>query len=306
MVFQLHKNPVLRRELQKRAISIFGAISTVIWLLVMLLVLASVYFATKESTENFGTTELASLGRAGKELFEWILFFMLLFVLFIVPGVTSSTITGERERQTLIPLQLTLLSPAEIIVGKLTAALAFLALLMVTTAPLLSVSFLLGGVGILDVLVGLLMVLFTGLVLGSFGMLCSSFFKSTVAATVATYAISLAFFVGLWFMFALFAIFFLGDDGDIPVQFLAFNPLTGVADALPADADPYNSSSPFGAMQGLIYELQEGYYSSGPNSSPSGERSWVWQLYVLMGAGWLALNTWVSTKAISVPAERER
>lgn len=300
MLLQLHKNPVLRRELQKRAASIFAALSTVIWLLVMVLVLTAVYFSAKADDRRFSASELENLGQTGRSLFEWILFFMLLFVLFIVPGVTSSTITGERERQTLVPLQLTLLSPSEIVVGKLSAALAFLALLMVATAPLMSVSFLLGGVGLLDVLIGLSVVLFTGLVLGSFGMLCSSFFNSTVAATVATYAISLVFFVGAWLFLALLAIFF--QDGDPPVQFLGLNPVTGVADALPSNVDQYGSGSsgPFSAMQEAIFDIQNSY------ESPSEDRSWVWQIYVVAGSALLWLNTRLATMAVSVPAERDR
>ena len=91
--------------------------------------------------------EFAAVGRS---IFEWLVFFMLLLVLFLVPGLTSGAIAGERERQTLVPLQVTLLRPWQIVVGKLGASFAFLALLVVATAPLLVVAYLIGGVTIAD------------------------------------------------------------------------------------------------------------------------------------------------------------
>ena len=52
---------------------------------------------------------------------------MVVLVLFFVPGLAAGAIAGERERQTLATLQVTLLRPRSILVGKIAAALAYLA-----------------------------------------------------------------------------------------------------------------------------------------------------------------------------------
>src|SRR5690606_33800664 len=96
---------------------------------------------------------------------EMVVLFMLLLVLFLVPGFTSGAIAGERERQTLVPMQVTLLRPWQIVLGKVGASFAFLALLVVAAAPFLGVAYLVGGVTVDAVLKGVGVVLFTGLVL---------------------------------------------------------------------------------------------------------------------------------------------
>ena len=106
-------------------------------------------------------------------------------------------------------------------------ALAFLVLLIVAALPLLAVSFLVGGLTLLDVVRGLSMLLFTGMVLGSICVWISSRVRSTTAATVLAY--------GLSFMFAVLSFFGLiawaitdgvrgNDEVNPPAQLLAVNP----------------------------------------------------------------------------------
>src|SRR5205085_6000411 len=99
----------------------------------------------------FGVSQAQAASSAGRSIYHWLLFVMLALICFIVPGLTAGAIAGERERQTLIPLQITLLSPRSIVFGKLLASLAFVVLLVVAALPFLSVSFLLGGVAASEV-----------------------------------------------------------------------------------------------------------------------------------------------------------
>ncbi|MGH3370680.1 MAG: ABC transporter permease, partial [Nocardioidaceae bacterium] len=77
------------------------------------------------NNDPFVPPQPTQFARVGREVFEWLIFFMMLLVLFLVPGYTSGAIAGERERQTLVPLQVTLLKPWQIVIGKLGASVAF-------------------------------------------------------------------------------------------------------------------------------------------------------------------------------------
>ncbi|NNK90968.1 MAG: ABC transporter permease, partial [Acidimicrobiia bacterium] len=232
----IRTNPVLRRELIERVQGVRVVVMVTVWLALLTGILLLAYQGTVGINEAAGI-EVASLGRVGRELYEWVLFGMLILVLFLVPAVTAGSVTGERERQTLVPLQMTLMRPVDIIVGKLAAALAFLVLLVVVAMPLLAASILVGGVGLFDVIRGLAMVLFTGLVLGAVGVLFSSLLRRTTGATVLTYAVALVFALGSFVGLAAWAIAdaTTGFDDQVnpPAHLMVVNPFAAVADALP-------------------------------------------------------------------------
>jgi ABC-type transport system involved in multi-copper enzyme maturation permease subunit len=160
-----------------------------IYLLVLAIVVWLSYQAKTGTTDLFNppaATETASVGRA---MFQWVVFFLTLLVFFIVPALTAGTIAGERERQTLVPLQVTLLRPRSIVLGKLAAAIAFLVLLLVASMPLLTVAYVIGGVTIAQVVAAVGAVLGIGLVLATLSLACSAFFSRVQTATVAAYAV---------------------------------------------------------------------------------------------------------------------
>jgi ABC-type transport system involved in multi-copper enzyme maturation permease subunit len=272
-------NPVLARELRIR---LRGGRA---WLLltVYLVLLGGICFLVYEAEsgtadrnpfDQFGgfappsPTEFATVGRS---IFEWLVFFMLLLVLFLVPGLTSGAIAGERERQTLVPLQVTLLRPWQIVVGKLGASFAYLGLLVVATAPLLSIAYLIGGVTIASVLQGLGIVLFTGLAVTCVTLLASSMFRRVQAATVAAYTLVLLLTFGTFV--AWWAVKILdesrGDDaGNPPPWVLAANPLFAAADVLAeediADLGGGGVSSPFEPLEDVLLQSEhEGFTDGG-------------------------------------------
>jgi ABC-2 type transport system permease protein len=261
-------NPVLARELRIRLRSGRS------WLLLTayLLVLAMICFlAFKGGSSNIdgdpfaapSPTRFASIGRS---VFEWLVLFMLLLVLFLVPGFTSGAIAGERERQTLVPMQLTLLRPWQILTGKLGASFAFLGLLVVATTPLLGVAYLIGGLTIRTVLEGVAVVLFTGIVLAALTLFCSTVLRRVQAATVAAYGIVLMLVVGtfvLWVSAGVVDSSRGSDTRNPPAVLLALNPLFLAADVFSDDPRASDSgiSFPFQAMEEALAE------SSGPGGS---------------------------------------
>jgi ABC-type transport system involved in multi-copper enzyme maturation permease subunit len=117
-------------------------------------------------------------------------------VLFTVPALTSSSISSEREKQTLDILLTTKLSPIQIILGKLASSISMIILLAISSLPVLALVFTVGGVTIKDFFEFILLVIVTAIYIGSIGIFFSTFFKKTTAATVTTYGALLFLGIG--------------------------------------------------------------------------------------------------------------
>jgi ABC-type transport system involved in multi-copper enzyme maturation permease subunit len=185
-------NPVLSRELVERMRGTRAMVMLTAYLVVLGVIVVLVYQAkTDPQGDPFGAPIVTRVAAIGQGLFEWVLFFILLLVLFLVPGFTAGAIAGERDRQTLLPLQVTLLRPISILLGKVGASLAFTVLLVVASLPLLAVAYLIGGVTVGDVLKGTGMVLFVAVALACITVACSTFAKRVQTATILAYGIVL-------------------------------------------------------------------------------------------------------------------
>lgn len=254
-VVPLRINPVLRREMVER---MRGGRTFLILTIYLALLSAVLFFSYQVGRENDDPTQAALLGRG---IFEYLLFFMLLLVLFIAPGTAASAIAGERERQTLVPLQVTLMSPQRIILGKIYAAVAFLLLLVVATLPLLSVSYLIGGVTMGEVVGGVLAVLFVGLAVGCLSAAISTFTRRVQGATVLSYAVVLVLLLGtlaVWGAAVMFDNSRGIDAANPPSWLLLPNPVATISGVVGDGVDDGSMSSPFDWIEDQIIESRFG------------------------------------------------
>lgn len=113
----------------------------------------------------------------------------------IVPILTSSSISGEREKQTLDIMLTTPVSPLSIAVGKLGSAMMMVMMYMITSVPIIAIAFVLGGMSWWSLLGLFAMLLYLGIYVGSVGIFCSSVVKKSVAATVLTIVIGVAIMI---------------------------------------------------------------------------------------------------------------
>ena len=243
-------NPVLRRELVERMRGSRTAVVVSAYLLLLSGALYLVYSTTRDARTNPWESAVSQVAGAGRSIFEWLVFFMVLLVLFLVPGVTSGAIAGERERQTLVPLQITLLRPTSILLGKIAASSAFLLLLLVATMPLLAVSYLIGGVTIGQVVTAVAMVAAIGLGLAAVTAGISACVRRVQAATVLAYGITLLLVAGTFLAYEVAAMVDESrgvDAANPPSWILVPNPLAAVADAVGEgwQAGGGSTSSPF-------------------------------------------------------------
>ncbi len=254
-------NPVLARELKQRMRGKLTWLVVTGYLAILALILRFVYLGASQSAGSDFGNPLASAS-VGRSIFHWLLFFMLMLVCFIVPGLTASAISGERERQTLVSLQVTMLRPRSIVLGKLLSSLAFTAFLVLASLPLLSVPFLVGGVSATEVVKGVVMILLTAVVLACLAVACSALLRRTQAATVVAYGLTAALTVGTFIVYG-------GQRAmDGPVDkaspaILALNPFVATADVVQGRAESSSFDSPFTALADLVRPDSFGFATDG-------------------------------------------
>ena len=114
----------------------------------------------------------------------------------MVPVITSGSISGEREKQTLDIMLTAPVSPFSIVLGKLWSAMMVVMMYMIASIPVMSIAFILGGLSWWNLLGLFVMLLYLGIYVGSIGIFCSSFVKKSVAATILTIVIGIGILVG--------------------------------------------------------------------------------------------------------------
>jgi ABC-2 type transport system permease protein len=114
-------------------------------------------------------------------------FFLLGLSLLVVPSLSASAVNGDREHGVLATLQTTLLSPAEIALGKLLASWAASGAFLAIAAPALIVSLVSGGVTISSLLLALLTTALVLAVVCAIGLMFSTVAARTVSSVVLTY-----------------------------------------------------------------------------------------------------------------------
>lgn len=184
-------NPILassalRRMRSVRTIVIIGAYVAVLMALLCL----------GMSTFVFGSTYYIYSMSAGISTYCLLMAAQFALVILVAPAMTAGSIAGERERQTLELLLVTNTGSLSIVFGKLMESFAFLALLIFSGLPVMCLTMLLGGISILQILTDMLFLMVCAFAAACVGILCSSFMKNTVAATIISYVLILLIGLG--------------------------------------------------------------------------------------------------------------
>jgi ABC-2 type transport system permease protein len=201
-------NPLLVKELRGRMRGARAFVVLTVYLLLLGCLTSMVYYAYNASVSGpGGAVDTADLGRT---VFATVVLIELFMVVFITPAFTAGAISGERERQTYELLRTTLLPARRLVLGKLVSALTYMLLLVLSAVPLESLAFVLGGVVLEELLLALVILLVTAFAFAVFGVFFSSLARTTLVATVLTYATALLTTIGLPLLLLIFALV-LGD-----------------------------------------------------------------------------------------------
>jgi len=131
---------VARLELRQRLRATRWLVVLLVWVGVLVGVSALVHAAAVSSGAE---DEVGSL------LFSAVAFLVLGMGLLVVPALTSTSINGDRAAGVLAPLQVTLLSPLDVVLGKLVTAWLCALALLAAAAPVLLWAVLAGGESLL-------------------------------------------------------------------------------------------------------------------------------------------------------------
>lgn len=194
-VLESFEFPLLRRELiqsagRRRTWVLRGVVS-----LVLVSVMLSWYGGVLQRSSLMGAGNLSFLG-AGTQLLAGVVMFDLWAMLLLLPALTCSAISAERERQTLGLVLVSRMTPAGIVFEKFLARLIPMAWLLLLTGPLLGVTYSMGGFSQGAISVALTVLLLAALQISSVAMFWSSLLGSSQGAFWMTYMSLIALAAG--------------------------------------------------------------------------------------------------------------
>jgi ABC-type transport system involved in multi-copper enzyme maturation permease subunit len=160
-----------------------------IWVIIVYILLMGLlgWFFIGRFTDYNSFYNSNGLSDTGVSLYVLLSMVQLLLIVFITPAFTATTVNGEKERQTYDLLLCSRLSAFSLVSGKLVAGLMNALLLIAASVPLFSLVFFFGGVSPGQVLCALVVYLATALVVGTFGLFCSTIFSRPAVSTAIAY-----------------------------------------------------------------------------------------------------------------------
>ncbi len=228
-------SPVVRHELADRFRGNRGGLVVTGYVGVMGLVLVLLYLLVSSLAAQDIGFDQAGVGRF---LFENFIALEFGFMLFVGAGYAAAQVAAERERQTLPLLQVTAMSPMQIVAGKWWAVVAWQALLLVMGMPLAGAASFFGGVGALEVLLGTVHMVLVAAAFSAVAIWISSVVRRTSVAIIVTYAALFVVLVGPLVLAIAEAI----AREDVPTASMYLHPGTGLA-AATLDAHGFPTAS---------------------------------------------------------------
>lgn len=138
-------------------------------------------------TLGVGLAEAQDPSRLGRAAFLAFLFAEAVVVFLVFPAATCTSIIDEQASGTLDLLVTTRLRPGQVVLGKLLAGVVYGLLLVVSTLPLVAITFLYGGVAPWQIALSYAALAIAGVVVASYGLLVSSLSQTTARAVVRTF-----------------------------------------------------------------------------------------------------------------------
>ncbi len=323
-------NPVLARETKerfrgKRAMPWL----LIVWILAIGLIAYLLFVAAREIAQSqFGLGQALASGFMGRFLFESMTILVVTAVVMVVPGLTALSIVGERERQTFHLLQVTQMSPMQLVVGKLTSSIAYFGILVIAVLPIIAMPMIFGGTTLTDVAIALAFISLLAVTLGSISMWMSARAKSSRAAVAMSYVI--AFLIAFLSFAGLGAEYFfaLNDQGRLPEEgvesvFALANPYFGLVSAVEAPLEVGQDrffASPYTPLELHLFARQGagGAVDLGVGIEPgviriedgrqfvNYTRPPLWIYTVVLYTFFTGLSLWRATAIVTAPATRVR
>ena len=194
-------NPVIAKEFRTRMRGTRAYWILLGYTLLLALWVAILYFsfdtaAHSEMAQVPGGAGFRGAQELGRSIYYAVFLIQASMIAMITPAITSGTITIEREQRSYDLLVTTSLRNVDLVRGKLAAAIAFVILLLTASLPLVSLTFLVGGVSPGEIFFCYLLQILSAAVYSAIGIFWSSTLRSTATATVISY-LTVLFLAGI-------------------------------------------------------------------------------------------------------------
>lgn len=221
---RLKINPVLIKEMSQIVRNPKFPIAIGVYLALISLLGVATLTGIFSGAENF-----RSLKNSFIILYKMLLGFAFALLIFMIPVITASSISSEKEGKTLDILLATTIGTYKIVTGKLFSAITRIMLYAFASLPVIGLVFVVGVIDLNSIGQFFVVLFVTSFLIGSFGVLMSVIFTRTATATIVTYSGMLLVLAGTVFAVLLDDVF-LGNriHLDIFDIFLLFNPIATV------------------------------------------------------------------------------
>lgn len=184
---------IVRLELLQRVRSVAWYVLLVIFAVLLVIVTALSFLAVPQTPD----------GPGGSAIFSIVVYFVLLLVVLVSPTLSGNAINGDREAATLAPVQITMATTGEIILGKLLAAWATGLAFLAVAVPFLIIAMAAGGVsvGVLLTSIGILIIEIG--VVAAIGIGLSGILARPLFSVAVTYLVVAALVIGTLIAFGL-------------------------------------------------------------------------------------------------------
>ena len=198
-------NPILKKELTIGSRSIKMPVAIFFYDLILALCSFVILLIVRIEALDGRNLDLKALGY----VYPILMCVQAVILYVVIPVITASSVSGERERQTLDIMLTTPVKPIQIIAGKLATAITQVFLFVFSSLPMISLAFLFGGIGWVNLIYMLGVMLVISIFAGSIGIFCSSVFKKTLPSIIVTLVIELAFVFGTLILYRVANIFYM-------------------------------------------------------------------------------------------------
>jgi len=195
------KNPIFKTELLRRLRSNKMVILQSIYLIVLS---AALYIIWGEGYNYYNNNHFY----ISQRIFYALLTLLFTSVLILCPSFTCSSISSEMEKKTFDLLITSLMSPGEIVAGKLNSITVYTALLLCSSLPVSCTVFFFGGISYIDLLLAYIFILLIGILISMISLFISAKTKKTNISIGLSYGIAFVMFI--FFMYSMDSIRYSG------------------------------------------------------------------------------------------------
>lgn len=190
----MFQNPIFHREIKTS----LRDWKIIVLILGFLFLLGNILLFLWPATGVFSMASDSSM-----QIFTIFLMSNLALIILLVPALTSPSITTERENNSFDLLFTSLLTPGEILRGKLAAAITMILMVVIVSTPVAALCALSGGIGPALLMRAYAVIVMSALTYGILGLALSALCRRTFTALVLSY-LGVAFLAGAtWLPYSL-------------------------------------------------------------------------------------------------------